>query len=201
MTVNVEIPRIEYDGNGTTFTFAFLWSSSSVTEIYVLLNDVLITEGIEYELEDYTQNFGGTIVFNAVPIIGDKIVIYRFTPRTQQLNYADGTAFPSDVPFRTDTHEFQLDKDTRILQELQVEGEGIPGGTVDLTAVPLATQVQITNTGGSDAFIDMWATDGLLAGVSAGAGEIVTPVASRTNAVGTASTETRMSEYDLTSKV
>jgi hypothetical protein len=173
MTVNFEVPRIEYDGNGTTFTFAFNWSSSSVTEIYVLLNEILLTEGIEYELEEYTQNFGGSIVFNAVPIIGDKIVIYRFTPRTQQLNYADGTAFPSDVPFRTETHEFQLDKDTRILQELQVEGDLIPGGTVDLTAIPFATQVQIANTGGSDAFILPWTTDGLLAGVSMG--EAVAP--------------------------
>jgi hypothetical protein len=173
MTVNVEIPRIAYDGNGTTFTYAFLWSSSSVTEIYVTLNEVLLTEGIEYELEEYTQNLGGLIVFNTVPLNTDKIVIYRFTPRTQQLNYAFGTAFPSDVPFRTDTHEFQLDKDTRILQEIQVTGEGIPGGTVDLSAVPQATQVQITNTGGTDAFIQPWTTDGLLAGVSMG--EVVAP--------------------------
>ena len=173
MTVNFEVPRIAYDGNGTTFSFSFLWSSSSVTEIYVTLNEELLTEGIEYELEDYTEYYGGTIVFNTVPVIGDKIVIYRKTPITQQLNYSKDIVFPPDVPFRTDTHEFQLDKDTRILQELRVTGELIPGGTVDLSAVPLATQVQITNTGGSDAFIPTWTTDGLLAGVSVG--EVVQP--------------------------
>ena len=172
MTVNFEVPRISHDGNGTTFSFPFLWSSSSTTEIFVELNDAPLTEGIEYELEDYSPRTGGSIVFNAVPPAGATVFIFRFTPRTQQIVYSKDTAFPPDVPFRTDTHEFQCDKDTRILQELFAAGSG-GSGVVNLSALPLATQVQIINSAGSDAFIDIWTTDGLLAGVSVG--EVVQP--------------------------
>ena len=166
MTVNYEFPRIEYVGNGTTFAYSFLWSSAVTNEIYVELNGIPLTEGIEYELEDYTPEYGGNIVFYSVPVIGDDILIYRFTPRTQQIRYDD------DQPFPTEAHEFQCDKDTRILQELFASGSG-GSGVVNLSALPLATQVQIINSAGSDAFIDMWTTDGLLAGVSAG--EVVAP--------------------------
>lgn len=167
MTVHFEVPRIEYDGNGTTFSFSFLWSSAATNEIYVLLNDILLTEGIEYELEDYTQEYGGNILFYVIPVSGDKIVIYRQTPITQELDYVNENAFP------TDGHEFQLDKDTRILQELRVAGGGGPGTPVNISAVPLPTQVQILNSGGSDAFIQPWTTDGLLAGVTIA--EVVQP--------------------------
>lgn len=167
MTVNFEIPRIEYIGNGTTFSYSFLWSSAVTNEIYVVQNDVPLTEGIEYELEDYTPEYGGNIVFSTVPVSGDTILIYRFTPRTQQVNYEEGQPFPAP------THEFQCDKDTRILQEISVLGDGGGGGIVNLSAVPLPTQVQITNSAGSDAFEDLWTPDGLLAGVAVA--EVVAP--------------------------
>ena len=167
MTVNFEVPRIEYIGNGTTFSYSFLWSSAVTNEIYVVQNDVPLTEGIEYELEDYTPEYGGNIVFSTVPVSGDTILIYRFTPRTQQVNYEEGQPFPAP------THEFQCDKDTRILQEISVLGDGGGGGIVNLSAVPLPTQVQITNSAGSDAFEDLWTPDGLLAGVAVA--EVVAP--------------------------
>ena len=122
MTVNYEFPRIEYLGNGITFSYSFLWSSAVTNEIYVELNDLPLTEGIEYELEDYTPEYGGNIVFATVPVAGANIFIYRFTPRTQQIRYDDDNAFP------TETHEFQCDKDTRILQELFASGSGGTGG-------------------------------------------------------------------------
>ena len=165
MTVNFEVPRIDYEGNGTTFSYSFLWSSSDPNEIYVTLNDVLLTEGIEYELEDYTPEYGGNVVFYSVPLAGDDIVIYRQTPITQQVDF-------TTEPFPVETTEFAYDKDTRILQELRVLGDGT-GGVVNLSATALPTQVQINNSGGSDAFIQPWTTDGLLAGVSLG--EVVQP--------------------------
>ena len=63
--------------------------------------------------------------------------------------------------------EFSADKDTRILQEI-IEGGRALGGRVDLEAVPYPSYVEITNTGGSNAIILPWTTDGLLAGVSMG---------------------------------
>ena len=161
MTVNVEHPRIEYVGTGINTEFAFLWSSGDPNENYVTVNDILQTEGIEYELEDYTGEFGGRMVFYVPPAAGADVVVYRKTPITQQVDYVEGDAFPAD------THEFQMDKDTRILQELRVGGQDT-GSSVDLTAIPQATGVLIDNSAGTDAFITPWTTDGLLAGVALG---------------------------------
>jgi hypothetical protein len=101
------------------------------------------------------------MVFNEAPAAADSIIIFRQTPITQQVDYVDFEPFPAD------THEFQLDKDTRILQELIFGGIAI-GGQVDLASVPFETYVEITNTGGTNAQIEPWTIDGLLAGVSMG---------------------------------
>jgi len=161
MTVNAEFPYIQYLGNSVTTDFPFSWSSGDPSEIYVKLDGVLLTEGVEYELTDYTLEFGGTQVFNTAPTTGQVVYVYRDTPVTQQLDYVDGEPFP------TDTHEFQLDKDTRILQEI-IEGGRAIGGRVDLSAIQWEETVEITNTSGNNAIINTWTTDGLLAGVSIG---------------------------------
>ena len=161
MTVNAEFPYIQYDGNGVTTDFPFSWSSGDPSEIYVELNRVLLTEGVEYELTDYTKDFGGTQVFNTAPLTTDEVYVYRDTPVTQQLDYVDGQPFPLE------SHEFQLDKDTRILQEI-IEGGRAIGGLVDLDAIQYETYVEITNTSGNNAIINTWTTDGLLSGVSTG---------------------------------
>ncbi|GAG37851.1 unnamed protein product, partial [marine sediment metagenome] len=89
---------------------------------------------------------------------GDIVYIYRKTPITQQVDYVEGDPFPAD------THEFQLDKDTRILQELFFGGIGF-GGEVNLASVPWPLEVEITNTSGTNAFIQPWTIDGLLSGI------------------------------------
>ena len=161
MTVNLEIPKIAYTGNGTTTDYTFKWSCGDPNENYVKLNGVLLTEGIQYELEDFTLEFGGTMVFNTAPVVGDDVFVYRMTPITQQVDYVDFEPFPAD------THEFQLDKDTRILQEL-IFGAAAFGGQADLASVPFPTYVEITNTAGTNAQIDPWTIDGLLSGVFRG---------------------------------
>jgi len=161
VTVNAEFPYIQFLGNGVSVDFPFSWSSGDPSEMYVKLDGTLLTEGVEYELTDFTLEFGGTMLFNAAPDAGEVVYIYRDTPVTQQLDYVDGEPFP------TDTHEFQLDKDTRILQEI-IEGGRAIGGRVDLSAIQWEETVEITNTSGSNAIINTWTTDGLLAGVSIG---------------------------------
>jgi hypothetical protein len=89
------------------------------------------------------------------------VYVYRDTPVTQQIDYVDGEPFP------TSTHEFQCDKDTRILQEI-IEGGRAIGGRVDIAAIQWEETVEITNTSGTNAIINTWTTDGLLAGVSIG---------------------------------
>lgn len=113
-----------------------------------------------YELEEYQPDYGGLIVFTTAPVSGDTIFIFRKTPITQQLDYVDGQPFP------TDAHEFQLDKDTRILQEIGIGGFG--GGAINLATIQNPTNVIITNDSGTDATINLWTIDGLLAGVASG---------------------------------
>ena len=161
MTVNSEFPYIQFLGNGVSVDFPFSWSSGDPSEIYVQLDNVLLTEGVEYELTDYTLEYGGTQVFNIAPAVGQVVYVYRDTPVTQQLDYVDGEPFPLE------THEFQLDKDTRILQEI-IEGGRAIGGRVDLAAIQWEETVEITNTSGNNATINMWTTDGLLAGIATG---------------------------------
>ncbi len=161
MTVNIELPKISYTGNGNTVDYTFDWSCGDPNENFVNLNGKRLIEGVEYELEDFTLEFGGTMRFNIPPAIDDSVFIFRQTPITQQVDYIDGDAFPAD------THEFQCDKDTRILQELFFGGVAF-GGEVDLDSVPHETFVEITNTAGRNAEIQPWTTDGLLAGISMG---------------------------------
>jgi hypothetical protein len=161
VTVNSEIPVIKYVGNGVTTDFPFTWSSGDPTEIYVELNRVPLIEGILYELTEYTEDFGGTMTFNDPVAIGDEVLIYRDTPVTQQVDYLEGEPFPAN------THEFQMDKDTRILQEI-IEGGRAVGGRVDLEAIQNPTEVIIDNSSGTNAVILPWSTDGLSAGVATG---------------------------------
>jgi len=157
--MNFETPRISYAGNGINTDFSFIWTSSVVGENYVTLDDVLLTEGVEYEMEGYTPEQGGTAVFYTPPT--GTVVIYRQTPITQQVDYVEGDAFPAE------THEFQMDKDTRILQEIRV-GAGQTGTSVDLQSIPNEDSVRIANSAGTDALIEPWTADGQLAGVSMG---------------------------------
>ena len=161
MTVHLEVPVIRYIGNGITTDYTFEWSCADANENYVKLNTVLLKEGVEYELEDFTTENGGAIVFNEAPAVDDDILIYRQTPITQEVDYVEFEAFPAD------THEFQMDKDTRILQEMILGGLGV-GGAVDLGAIQWPTYVEVTNTSGTNANINPWTIDGLLAGVSMG---------------------------------
>ncbi|GAG26131.1 unnamed protein product, partial [marine sediment metagenome] len=85
MTQNLEVPKISYTGNGTTVNYTFDWKCGDPNENYVNLNGVLLKEGVEYELEDFTTENGGTMVFYEPPAVGDAVFIYRKTPITQQV--------------------------------------------------------------------------------------------------------------------
>ena len=161
MTVHLEIPVVRYTGNGLTTDYTFTWSCQDPNENYVKVNDILLKEGVEYELEDFTLEYGGSIIFNIAPVTTDSILIYRQTPITQEVDYVEFEPFPAD------THEGQMDKDTRILQEMILGGLGV-GGSVDLDAIQWPTYVEVTNTSGTNANINPWTIDGLLAGVSMG---------------------------------
>lgn len=161
MTVNFEVPYIEYVANGTTTRFTFAWSSGDAGDNYVLINSALAAEGVEYELEDWTEAEGGAMVFNPAPDADTRIVIFRRTPITQQIDYVEGEPFPANI------HERGMDKDTRILQEINLSGAG-EGGIVDLGSNQQPFYTEITNSSGSNAIIEPWTVDGLQSGISLG---------------------------------
>lgn len=161
MTVRHEIPYIEYVGNGEATDFPFSWSSGDPGDNYVLFNTELQIEGILYELEEYTAEHGGIMRFNEPPTTEDRIVVFRDTPVTQEVDYEEGKPFPAE------THERQMDKDTRILQEIISAGKSV-GGVLDLSADQQPEYVDILNSAGTDARIVPWTTDGLTSGVAMG---------------------------------
>lgn len=162
MTVHYEIPLVEYIGNGVTQDFAFNWSFAEKSEIKVKVNGILLAEGVGYDIVDIDLDNGGTVRMRAeFPYeAGDSIRIYRQTPITQEVDY-------TDAPFPHAVHEDQMDKDTRILQEL-ISGDRAVGGDIDLAAVHLEYTIDITNTGGEDATLLMWEPFEDKAGVFAG---------------------------------
>lgn len=160
MTVNSETPFNSYTGNNTTVAFAFTWSSDDDNEVFVSLDGVLLTDNIEYTIEDYDPANGGSVVFATTPTDLETVLIDRRTPVTQQVDY-------TDAPFESKVHEDQLDKDTRILQE-EINGAfaGTDDGVVDLDAIAQENGVLITNSAGEDALIPNWNPSTLdLAGV------------------------------------
>ena len=161
MTVNAEVPYLTYTANGVTTVFPFQWSSGDANDNYVMIDGVLATEGIEYELEEWQELEGGNIVFSAPPVQGTSILLFRRTPVTQQVAYEEGKAFPAE------THERQMDKDTRILQEILSAGRA-GGGVVNLSADQQPEWTDIVNSAGTDARVVPWTVDGLASGVAIG---------------------------------
>ena len=158
MTVQLQIPIIRYTYQGASETFFFVWSSIDANDNYVNVNGVEQIEGFQYELMDYTEEAGGSIVFNPdILEVGDSVVIFRRTPITQEVDY-------TAAPFEEEVHEGALDKDTYILQEM-IFGNLTGVGPIDLAAVPGPDFVDITNTAGTDARIPSWSCTEDLAGV------------------------------------
>lgn len=164
MTVNVETPHITYKGNDVATVFTFSWSFDDVSEIYVAINRILQVEGTTYELENVNLASGGEVRTTLTdPLTADdELLIYRRTPITQQVDYIEFDSFPAE------THEGQMDKDTRILQEIITSGAAFGEGPVDLDSEENADHVEITNTSGSNAIIPLWEVDEDKAGVFAG---------------------------------
>jgi hypothetical protein len=160
MTVNVQIPEraMIADGVLTTFTFDFGYIES--LDVYVLVDGVAQTEYSDYTINSTDIYQGGEIEFTTAPASGAVGFIFRFTTRSQNVDYESFTAFPAD------THEWNSDKDMYILQELirgsysGIDENGNPIAlTFDLDTFLSEFFTRVTNSGGTDADLPMWVTD------------------------------------------
>ena len=159
ITVQVQIPYNSLLGDGTLTTFVFTYGLTEEQDLYVLVDNVLQIEYSDYTIGDVNDD-GGEILFSEPPVDGAVVLIYRFTTRSQEIDYITGEPFPLT------THENGFDKFMRILQELimgtftGIDGDGEPYTlTFDLSVTQQAVTVTIVNSGGTDAVIPAWTSD------------------------------------------
>ena len=145
----------------------FTYGLTEEHDLYVKVDGVEQIEWSAYTIGDVIDNDGGSITFaeDYIPADGAVVLIYRFTTRSQEIDYISGEPFPLE------THENGFDKFMRILQELimgtftGLDDNGEPYTlTFDLSVTQQAVTVTIVNSGGTDAVIPAWES-GTLAGV------------------------------------
>ena len=164
MSVNVAIPYNRFEADGVVTNFTFDWDLIETADLIVLVDNILQTEYSEYTVTPDFED-GGDVVFDVAPDDGTEVIVMRRTTISQNVDYESYTPFPAD------THEWNIDKITYILQELihgtwlGYDDEGNPVYlTFDLNAVAQVTTVLVENSGGTDATIPPWVS-GELAGV------------------------------------
>ena len=110
MTIDLQIPAVQYTGDGIQTTFSFTFTVDKGSDLLVKVDDTILQESVHYTVQNLTEA-GGDIVFFIAPADEAKILIQRNTPITQQIDLEPFEAFPAD------TMEWGLDKLTRIIQE------------------------------------------------------------------------------------
>lgn len=140
MTVSSSINKVSYVGNGIVKEFAvpFKFFENADLEVYFKTENIAQKKLVENE--DYTvvgagNENGGTVTLTDVPQTGDKVVILRVVPMTQEIDYQENEIFPAE------TQEMALDKLTMEIQQLNektsravivpVTGDGTPEEIVE----------------------------------------------------------------------
>jgi len=126
VTVSSNPFPLRYDGNDVTVDFQvptlFLQESDGTAHLRVIKRAIDGTETTLVQETDYTVSgaespVGGTVQLNTAPATGEKVVIYRSVPLTQETDYIENDPFPAE------SHEKALDKITHALQQ-QAAGSG-----------------------------------------------------------------------------
>ncbi|RLD56787.1 MAG: hypothetical protein DRI97_06735, partial [Bacteroidetes bacterium] len=111
MTTNTQTPYADLEANGTQTDFPFTFSIVENIDLLVLVDGVLMIEYSSYTISGLTDE-GGVIAFVEPPPAGVRVLILRRTTISQNVDYELYDGFPAE------THEWNLDKITFILQEL-----------------------------------------------------------------------------------
>lgn len=121
MTVTTSTARVVHNGNGTTIEFAVPFRFLENAHVAVFLRDAagnqtLWAENTQYTLAGADQASGGTLSVvtsptDYTPANGEKLVVVRAVPITQETDYVENDPFPAE------THERALDKLTMVNQE------------------------------------------------------------------------------------
>jgi len=154
MTTDVVIPYVIYAGDGVQTRFTFSFPIIGTEDLYIFIDQSLMIEYTHYTVENLTDA-GGDVVFATAPESGVEVLVQRKTTISQNVEYESFQKFPAD------THEWNLDKLTKILQELgygllsDADGNPIPI-TFNLDARQNAESVTVLNSGGTNAELLPW---------------------------------------------
>ena len=137
MTINSEVSRVRYVGNGVTTVFAvnfsYLTSNDGTAQIAVYAgdNNTPLVEGVDYTVngfgryDDYSEQVeeglityetrydSGEVVFKVAPEDKTPVAIIRSVPQTQGVVFVEGEKFPAK------DFENALDKLTMEVQEVK----------------------------------------------------------------------------------
>ena len=117
MTIESNIGKNVYTGNGSTTVFPFLFKAWDPDEIQVVMTtaeldtEVDVTKSVKIEISD--TELGGTVTFSAPPAVGDKIAILR------DMNFLQGDRYPANSRFDPHVIEERFDRDCAERQQLK----------------------------------------------------------------------------------
>lgn len=116
MTVESEIKKSEYSGDGATVAFTVSFYFLEDAHLEVILVDASGVETIQTITTHYTvsgagETSGGTVTMVTAPSASETLIIKRNIAILQSSDYVENDPFPAD------THERALDKLTMIVQQ------------------------------------------------------------------------------------
>lgn len=147
MTINTDLSKEIYDGNGVTTVFPFGFKIFVDSDLEVTLIDADGVETLQVLNTDYTVDnagfeAGGSITLAVAPPAGTTVLIKSAVPYTQPADYKNqGRFFP-------ETHEDSFDRATRQILQLKEQADRsfsipayIEGVSTDLPAPEAGTVV------------------------------------------------------------
>jgi len=147
MTINTDLAKEIYDGNGVTTAFPFGFKVFVDSDLEVTLIDANGVETLQVLNTDYTVDnagfeAGGSVTFTDAPADGVTVLIKSAVPYTQPADYKNqGRFFP-------ETHEDSFDRATRQILQLKEQADRsfsipayIEGVSTDLPAPEAGTVV------------------------------------------------------------
>jgi len=121
MTVTTSTARVVHNGNGTTIEFAVPFRFLENSHVAVFLRDASggqsqWTENTQFALAGADEAGGGTLTVitsptDYTPASGEKLVMLRDVPITQETDYVENDPFPAE------SHERALDKTSMVNQQ------------------------------------------------------------------------------------
>ena len=112
MTLTVQNPSIEYQGDGIQTTFTFQFRLFAEVDLKVFVDTVQQVLFSDYVINNLTEA-GGEVEFNVPPADLTKVLLIRATPKAQQTDLEPFSPFPAD------TIEYTFDYAIAITQELE----------------------------------------------------------------------------------